>query len=85
MNTDLNQIYLARNKIRIPKQVYMYEATFNLAKIESEKLFNKDSASLFTECCLNMVLTKLGKNMEYLKKDDLNKINYLYKCISSFR
>ena len=77
------EIHMARNRTKRQKQIYVYEAMFNMAALHAEKIMGKKSFSLFACASVAIALKKLGCKMEFLTEEDRRNFNELYKCISS--
>lgn len=77
---NCSEILLARNKIKIQHEIYLYEAEINMIKC-----LECGSVSEVVHALVASFLRKIGKDVRFLKKKDLLKIKQIHSAISTLR
>jgi hypothetical protein len=81
MNKE-QEIYLARNRNKKQKIIYLYEAEINMLKEIANKTSGRKSVSKIIHAIISEYLIKNGKIMNFLKDKDINEIKELDKYIT---
>jgi hypothetical protein len=74
---DCSEILMARNRTRKQHKVYLYEAEINM--LEG---FAGGTVSDNVHAIVAFFLRKIGKQMDFLKSRDFNRINALHRAIT---
>lgn len=78
INTDHDKILLARNRTRKQHKVYLYEAEINMLDGLAGGTVSDNAHAIIAS-----FLSKIGKQMNFLKYRDINRINALHMAITS--
>ena len=82
MSSEFDRIYLARNRVKKPHKVYLYEAEINMLRGLSHFLPNKVSVSDTVHAIVALTLVRAGKDFSYLKDKDKSKIKALCRALA---
>lgn len=74
------EILLARNRVKEPHKVYLYEAQMNILSG-----FAGGTVSENVHAIVAAFLGRIGKKMPYLKKRDIKQINNIRRVIATLR
>ena len=77
---DCGKILLARNRVKEPHKVYLYEAQINILSG-----FAGGTVSENVHAIVAAFLKRIGKKMPYLKKSDHIQINNIRRAITALR
>ena len=80
MKTDCSKILAARNRVKVPHKVYLYEAEVNLLSGLAGGTVSENVHAIIAS-----FLRRIGKQLDFLKPCDIKQINEIRRVLTTIQ